>query len=139
MQTITMEETIAVDCLLGFAGDLLPRRPPLLPSFSSHFSDENVSTNYNCSTVYSFNQELSHKDFPDKFEFNNMNFDNAKDLPEGIEVADDVEYNFRARQLHHDDPNFPAQPPDLLVWKMNKAQQKLFLPVVVSFQFVPCH
>ena len=42
-----------------------------------------------------------------------MNFDNAKDLPEGIEVADDVEYNFRARQLHHDDPDFPAHPPYL--------------------------
>ena len=50
---------------------------------------------------------------PHTFVFNGMNFNNAKDLPDGIADTDDFVFNFHAKQLHHDNPDFPAQPPDL--------------------------
>ena len=43
---------------------------------------------------------------PHTFVFNGMNFNNAKDLPDGIADANDFVFNFHAKQLHHDDPDF---------------------------------
>ena len=50
---------------------------------------------------------------PHTFVFNGMNFNNAKDLPDGIADTNDFVFNFHGKQLHHDDPDFPAQLPDL--------------------------
>ena len=93
-------ELTAIDCLLQLS---------CYPSIHNFFTNKEYirpprPTQLRCPTHY---------DFPTVFEYNGMNFDNAKDLPEGIADASDFVRNYHAKQLHHDDPDFPAQPPDL--------------------------
>ena len=104
-----MEELAAIDCLLLFASahchnisDDEENIPPQLPQrkrLSESFPN--------------YTKHPTHLDFPNLFHFNSMNFDNAKDLPEGIADTDDFAFNYHCKQLHHDDPDFPGVPPDL--------------------------
>ena len=92
MYPTTMEELTAIDCLLQFASAC---------DHCHNISDDEETfpnyTNEDDETFPTYTKHPTHLDYPNLFCFNRMNFDNAKDLPEGIADTNDFARNYHCK------------------------------------------